>query len=304
MIITKTMSWGGLKLFSAEVSTDIGRDVVILSPATGDRHRARDRGRRLAVTPLELVFCFMANEEPYQKRYARFLELIELGEPQLFVHPAHGSYKASIGEATARFSPESDSITVQCEMIPDEDYTAVADLGAGAAPVAGLESVDAAAAASTTALDDAGLLEHGDDGAVITPAWISNTSSTVSSWTEAEEANPRQVIAETQSLVAAIDQAIVDLELATDLRNWTAFREVIALRSRVIEAGQSSVAETGKTFTFEVRADAPLRVILRRVYGAARGNAYYAQVVKMNALREPDLVRAGTVLVLPLDGAL
>lgn len=304
MIITKVMSWGGLKLFAQQVSTDIGRDVVILSPSTGDRHRARDRGRRLAVTPIELVFCYVGGEEPYQKRYARFLELIETGDPQLFVHPAHGSYLASIGEATATFSPESDSISVQCEFIPDEDYTAVADLGSGASPVAGAESVDAAAAASTAALDQAGLLEHDPEtGLAIAPAWISNASSTVSSWTEAESPNPRQVVAETQTLVAAIDAGIDQLELATNLRNWTAFREVIALRSRVVEAGQSNVSETGKTFLFEVRAAAPLRVILRRVYGAAQGNAYYGQVVAMNALREPDLVPAGTILVLPLAGA-
>jgi hypothetical protein len=71
------------------------------------------------------------------------------------------------------------------------------------------------------------------------------------------------------------------------------------LQYQLQRAAESVASDAERVFDLTVRAPVPLRVLCARVYGASAAEERQAQVARLNALRTPGLVPAGTTLKMP-----
>lgn len=287
-------SFGGIPLLIANLSSDSGRDIAIQSPARGDDHGLQDRGRRLLTTDATLLFIEQAGQDPYLIRFDRVRALALSGEPQIFSHPILGSYRARIGTFVFRASADELSIEVNAQILAETEPQLVFPTTGGVSGEAGLEAVTAAAAAATTKLGDVGLTS----GAPVA------CTTAVESWSTAgEDLDAQDVLAQLGSLLAQIATDIEDLELATDIARWEAFRALIALDYQLRRAGEAFTASVSRVFDLVITRPEPMRAICARVYGAALAEDRAQQVTRLNRIRTPGRVPAGTRLKMPSDGA-
>lgn len=285
-------SWGGLRLYTLQTETEGGSNVVIHEPSSGGDYVVQNRGRRLAVVRMELVFCDVAGEsKTYEERYTEFRRLRDTGQPQLFVHPLHGSYRAELGDCRITTDP-GDEIRASAEFIPAETVVPVFDVGAGLAPIAGPEA--AAAAARRANAELAALALEAD-------ATTASAVETSGGWVD-DAADSRTVYLELATVIAAIDAAITDLGLATDYTRWQAYVEMIALRTAMLDAADAATSTAARVAVIVTEVAMPLIAICAREYGASQAAERAEEVARRNDLRDQLMVPAGTRLELPIAG--
>jgi prophage DNA circulation protein len=284
--------FGEVRLYLADLDSDVGRSLVVHEPARGDQFEVQDRGLQLRRSSCEVVFCPVPREKDHHlTRYDAFLKLIEGGKPQVFTHPIRGSYRARVGECREMLS-DAQEIRLSVEFVQVEPPIQVFNVTAGASPIAGPEAVEVEAAKADQELAAAGLASS-------VPA---AAQSTVEGWTEGE-ADSRAVYLEAASLSSQIETDIVELELTAQLDRWPIYRQMVILRARVLDAAEASASETARVFDFLVQVATPLRVICARVYGASEAEERARQVRVLNDLRTPGLVPAGVTLKMPVPEA-
>jgi len=282
--------YGDLALLIARHSDDgDGRDWVTQSPSNGDQHVLQDRGLRQRRTACEILFCDEPGIGPYLDRFLAFRELARSNAPRLFVHPLHGAYQAVVLELSYQVEAQERCVRASCTFAALEEPKAVFDLGAGITPAAGPEQVSAQAAAADTALAAQGLSSS-------TPA---NCLATVTSWSEADDPDARAIGLEAASLAAAIDETVANLELASDLDRWESYRALIKLRYSVVQAAAAVTSETARITELTLAVAEPLRSLCARLFGARNAEEKARQVQKLNGLRTPGMIPAGTTLKLP-----
>jgi hypothetical protein len=282
--------FGEVRLYLADLDSDVGRSLVVHEPARGDQFEVQDRGLQLRRASCEVVFCPVPSEkEPHLARYAAFLKLVEDGKPQVFTHPIRGSYRARVGECRETLS-DANEIRLSVEFLQIEPPVQVFDATAGAAPIAGPEAVATAAAKTDQELGAKGLSSS-------TPA---DARTTVEGWTTLGEADTRAVYLQAASISSQIEQTIATLELATSLDRWPAYRNMVLLRATVLDAAEAAASESARVFDYLVSVPTPLRVICARVYGATEAEDRARQVRQLNDLRSPGLVPAGVTLKMPV----
>lgn len=289
-------AFGTVRLYAVDVDTDIGRSLIIHTPAQGDEYTVVDHGARLERTRLEVVFCHVPGEkDDHRKRYEQFKALRDEGKPQIFVHPIHGSYRAKIGECRMMAGSQDDCIRLSVEFVASEPpKESVRPVGAGLSPLAGPEAVAVEVALTKTELAAQGLSSS-------VPA---EAQTTVESWEEIDlDENSRQVFVEATSQIEKIDAEISRLTLATDIKRWPLYVRFVNLRDKVLSAAEAAAAPVAQVFDYVVQAQTPLRVICARTYGADQAEAKAREVRQVNNLRDPALVPAGTVLKMPVPEA-
>jgi hypothetical protein len=266
-----------------------GRRWVVQSPPIGEQHALQDRGLDLPRTECELIFNDRPGAGDYLERFLAFRALAQRGVPQLFVHPLHGAYEAVVADPVYTVDSAELCVRVSCTFLAYTEPEPVAAIGSGVAAAAGPEAVGVAAAAADAELAAAGLTSSVPAEAV----------TTAEAWAAADEPDARAISLETASYAAKVDDAIESLQLATDLRRWTAYRAMVSLRYNVTRAAAAVTSETRRITSLLVPVATPLVVLCSKVYGARDARDRADQVAKLNGLRTPGLVPAGTTLQLP-----
>lgn len=279
--------YGDQPLLVVSFSDEGGRDWVTQSPSRGDDHLVQERGLRQRRTSVEIVFCDQPGLGDYLERWLAFRAAAEATRPALFVHPLQGSYLAAVDGLQARVELPERAVRVSCTFVAAAPPVAVFAVGAGVVPQAGPEAVQVAAERAAAELAAVGVSSP-------TPAAC---LAAATSWADAEQPDARVISVQAAGLVAQLDDLIPGL--AASLDGWAAYRSIIALRARVVQAAAAVTADTAVVRRYAVAVAEPLRAIVARLFGARDAETRILQVQRLNGLRSPGMVPAGTVLQLP-----
>lgn len=286
-------SFGGVEMLLASMSGDTGVDWAVISPHRGDTHTLQNQGRRLRRVQCEVLFCDQPGlPDPYLDRYRAFEAMGDAGTPQIFVHPIHGSYLAVIDSPSYDASADELAIRCQCSFIAMQEPVAVQSVGAGIAAIAGPEDVGVRATAADAEL--AAL-----DASSATPA---ECLARAEAWANGDTADAAQVLLEVATLTSQIDTMIATLDLLSDYSRWAAYKALIHLRYSVTQAASAATSEASQVVDYRVRVATPLRSLCARLYGARLAEDRAGEVTRINGIRIPGLIAAGTLLKVPSEG--
>ncbi len=279
-------AFGDQAIRITRIDTDDGRDIAVQSPARGSRHFLQDRGAKLGRASCEIVFVDEPNAPDFLERFELFRALIATGEAQIFSHPLIGPYRARAEGGQHRADNRARTVTYECAFLPEDEPQPVTTEGLGTSPVAGLQAVGVAASEADDELESIGV-ESAAPAACL---------ETVTAWTEAEDLDSQEVLVAVDSLTAQINDSIDELELATNLASWPAYRSMINLTQAVRRAADALTDSGGHATTIHVSAATPLMAICSEVYGPDLAIEMAEKVARSNRLRTPGLVPAGTTL--------
>lgn len=282
-------SFAGVPLLISEIETERGRDIVVQSPAQGDKHTLANQGRKLRTARAEIKFCHQPGLASYTDRYDEFVKLFEDGDPHVLSHPLDGQYTARGSTLSVRSDSASLCIYVSAEFLHEQEEPPVFPAESIANTAAGLESVTTASERAIGVLDEFEL-----ESSVPTLAL-----EEVTAWSEATDLDSQAVFLGVASVTEQIDAAIADLEVKASLDTWPVFRELIQLRYEVVRAANAFTASTASVFELYVDQPRPLLAICAEVYGAADARDKRDEVQKLNRSRTPGLIPAGTTLKMP-----
>src|ERR1051326_6151222 len=205
-------SFDDFPLRITSITTEDGRDIVVQSPARGSKHYNQDRGAKIGRVNAELVFVDEPRADDFRTRFDAFRKLISDGKPKVFSHPVIGSYLARWEGGTHAAEPRR-MITFSVSFLPDNEPQVVSKVLAGITPVAGVQALQVAAQEADDALSAVGL----------TSSAPSNTLARVNTWNDADDLDSQDVIVGVESAVSEINQAIDDLEMASQIERWEAY---------------------------------------------------------------------------------
>jgi hypothetical protein len=286
-------SFGGIPLFLASIETDDGRDIAVQSPSRGDRHYLQDRGARLGKADCEILFVNQPGLAPYVDRFLEFRALVAKGEPQIFVHPFYGAYLARAEAAPNSAEAASQQIRCRCTFLPEDQPQPTTPSGAGVAPIAGAESVSVAATTVDDALAAAGLASSAP----------SDASSFFDSAASSPDLDPQAVTAGVATLTGQINDAIAELDLATSLDRWPVYQAMVGLLAAVRLAGEAATSDSQQLITVRPDRARALLSICAETYGPDRAVEMSDRVARLNRVRTPNRIPAGTTLKMPAPGA-
>lgn len=287
-------SYGGIDLLIAEISTEGGRDITVHSPSRGNYHALQDRGEKHEISNATIRFVDQPSVKlGYVERFKGFRDLVRPGGTSVFTHPILGAYRAQISNMSHRLVAEDRSIEVTCTILPEEEAQQVFPVGSGVSSSVGLEAVTAAADNVTEKLSPPGL----------TSPLPADAIAIASAWADTDELDAAAVNGAVATFAGRISGAVETFELTKDLSRWEAYRALILLGYQVRRAGEAAITTVATFIDVTIGAPQPLRAICARIYGPALAEARTEQVAKANRLRTPGLVRAGTVLKMPAEGA-
>lgn len=290
--------WGDIAMLINTIDTDRGRDVSVQSPSLGDQHVLSDRGQRLRTTTCEILFCDQSGLEPFLERYDAFCKLVEDGEALLFSHPLDGVYRARVSDVRVNADSNELCVKITCTFLREGEVKRVFPAEAGSSGIAGLESVTTAATATQAELD--ALTDVPGTNAAADALTVPATCTTqVTAWSEADQLDSQQVFVDVATLTKQIDDAIAALALTSDLSRWSAYRQMIMLRYAVVRAAGAFTVGARAMFDLYVETPRPLIAICAEVYGGVLAIERAQQVAKINRVRTPGLVPAGTTLKMP-----
>ena len=287
-------SWGGLDILVASLETSGGRDVIVQSPARGDRHVLQDRGLKVKITKAQLRFVDQPGKADYLVRYDALKQAAEEATSSVFSHPILGTYRARISDFDTT-AQDGRSVEVSCTIIAEEEPQVVFRTGAGVSLAAGLDSVNAAVGVASASLAALGI--------TLEPDAAQESLTAVSGCAEADGLDTLKVQGELATVTNMIDDAIAEHELATDLTRWTAYQSLIMLRYQLGRAAEAATADADHVFDLTVSTPRPLLAICVDVYGASLAPDRRDSIAKLNRLRTPGMVPAGTTLKMISEGA-
>lgn len=273
-----------LDILSCEDSA--GRALVEHKYPHRDGADTEDMGAEARTTSLRL--CFF----PHAKRpdpYGDFLRLVKLkdqGKPQKFTHPLTGTYDARVREFSFTVDPaQRDTIMVTMTVIEHSTVRAVFEAAEGSPLLSGVEEVTAASANLSAALEAEELESTVGDECV----------EEVSTWAE-DDLGVRDINLSVVALSNRISEETDRLDLATDIKRWPVLKAMHHLHHNVVRAAAVITARSPRFVEIRVDMTAPLLVIAARYYGASEAGDRAEQLSKLNVVRNPARVEAGTIL--------
>jgi hypothetical protein len=286
--------FGDMPLLIASIETDDGRDIAVQSPARGSRHFLQDRGAKLGKADCEILFVNEPGKPSFTDRFERFRALVAQGEPQIFSHPLLGvSYRARAEGGRHSASADALRIVYRCAFLPEEEPQPTVPIGASTAPAAGLASVTVAVAAANGALASTGLSSSVPSEALEQTTALSDSS----------DFDPQAAIVGVATLTGRINDAIAELDLAAHIERWPAYQAFIGLIAAVQRFGDSVRSDVDQLISLRTDTPRPLLAICQEVYGAELAAERADQVARLNRIRTPNRVPAGTTLKLPAPRA-
>jgi prophage DNA circulation protein len=282
-------SFGDVPFLVTSISTERGRDVVVHSPAQGSKHTLAAQGKRLRRATCEIKFIDQPGQAPYDERYQALVKLFEGDETRIFVHPLDGSYPAQIAELDVTSDASALEIVATVVFLHEQNEKPVLDPAAGINTLAGVEAVSVAVDRATSVLDEFEL-----ESSV-----LPDVKSTVEAWGDATNLDSQEVFLGVSSLTQQIDAEIVRLELLKSNETWTAYREMILLRYELVRAAQAFTSNAPTLIEIFVEQPSPVMAIAAELYGGALAQQRRDEIVKLNRIRTPARVPAGTRLKVP-----
>lgn len=299
--------FGDQPLLVSRIETDDGRDIAVQSPARGNRHYLQDRGAKIGRIDTEILFVEQPGRASYLDRFAAFRALIAQGAPQLFTHPlpSIGSFRARAEGGRHTLNADEKKVTFQCSFLPEDEPQPATPVGAGVAPVAGVNAVSVAVddvKAQLTASDIA-TLQAQVPTTDPTRTWLDDLVDFFSVAADTVDTDTQKVMSGVATFNGYVTTAVDELDLAADINRWDAYVAFIALGSTVTLAGQALTADAEHLISLRVETPRPLLSICAEVYGPADAVDRTQAVTKLNRIRTPNRIPAGTTIKLPAPGA-
>lgn len=289
-----TASYGGIDLLFASIETKSGRDIAVMSPSRGDQHTLQDRGKRHLRTSATILLIDQPGLDPYLNRFDS-LRTMALGDgAQIFSHPILGSYRARIEDFDFRAAAGDLSVEVTCTFLAEDEPQLVFPAAAGTSTAAGVEAVTIAGGSADTQLAALGLS---------TPITATAVAA-VTAWDAAEVLDSSTVFSAVATITGQINTAIDTLELVTDISRWQAYRAMIGLSFALKRAAEAATQDAQHTISIYVPSPTPMLALCARLYGSALAQDRADAGARLNRLRRPGRVEAGTTLKMPADGVL
>lgn len=285
--------FGDLPLLIRSIETDDGRDIAVQSPARGSRHYLQDRGAKLGKVDCEILFVDQPGMGPYLDRFRAFRALVAQGEAQIFSHPMIGSYRARAEGGRHSANSDAREVRYNCIFLPEDEPQPTVPSGAGVAPIAGVESVVVAVAAVK---DELPFVDT-------TLTWLDDLVAFFESTANSVQADSQEVLSGVATFTGTINAAIDQLELAKSIDRWPLYQAMINLISAVQLGGQALTSDSEQLISFRVdQQPRPLLAICAEIYGAEVAADRAERVARINRVRTPNRVPAGTTLKLPSPG--
>lgn len=262
-----------------------GQDWSVSSPTRGSNHTLQPRGLKVRRTPCEILFV----GDGFEERWRKFDELANGEEPKLFVHPLRGSYLAIVEGWTYAVSEVGGLITGSCTFVEFSPPAAPSPVAAASSATAGAAGVriakdkaDAAALAAGTTFDE------GAEALALADEWSST-----------DGLDARSVQAQLEATTAKIVERLDALKPSNNAE-WQLYKAMLRTNYQLQQSARAVLAEGEIVADFLVETGAPLVVIARRLYGGAQARDRAEDLRRLNNLRSPGYVPAGTRLkVLP-----
>ncbi len=297
------ITWGQIRLWCSDVSTNRSRRVIIHDLTQGNVHPTYDAGDEPKITRCTLLFDEFPGESDDPKVRLQKLETaVSKNEPAIFTHPLFGSWSAIVGQ----FQPRIDAhgvCSAEIEFIPSEGAEKVSPVGAGIPGVAGEASVTAAA----DALDFE--LETVFDEELLGSAFAENpiditaaAREAVESWNEGEEVPTRDVITDTADLSSRLSTMIDDMGMEDDLALFDIYRATIMMGESVRAAAIAATSETPAVFVMRVKTPVVLLRLCAQTYGGAEAEDRERQVRALNDIQTAGWFGPGDLLM-PVKGS-
>lgn len=293
-----TALFAGQPFLVNTISTERGRDIVVQSPANGDIHTLADQGKRVWKSTYEVLFCQRPGQADYLERYEQFRDLCHDGDAHELVDPLDGSFVVRAESFAMAHDSESLMARVTVTFLEERNAPPVFPSAAGVDVGAGLESVTTAVDRTTNILDEFDLEDS--------PFVPSSALAEVERWTELADLgtlDSQDVFLGVSSLTAQIDSAIEVMDLKSQLDQWPVYREMIQLRYEIVRAGAALTSDADSLLEVFVAVPRPVLAICAEVYGAELARQRATEVTKINRIRTPGRVPAGTTLKMPSAGA-
>jgi hypothetical protein len=218
-----------------------------------------------------------------------FRALVAAGDPQIFSHPLIGTYRARAEGGRHSADSQTKQVRYQCAFLPEDEPQPTTPTGAGVAPVASVETVTVAAAAATDALTAENLTSTAPQNAIDFIVGAVNSA----------DVDSQGVIGGVSDLTGQINSAIDELDLATHIDRWPVYQAMINLLSAVQLAGQALVADSEEMISLRIDRPIPLLSLCAEIYGPELATDRADRVTRINRIRTPNRVPAGTTLRLP-----
>jgi hypothetical protein len=217
-------------------------------------------------------------------------------EPREFVHPLFGTFLAWVEQPVARAtSGERNVIEVECVFVEDSTLPSVL-AGPEFSPY---QTSTAQADVFATAFDDS-VAELGLPSTSQAVGLGDDVRSTLSEWEEPGR-SVRDVNGDLSRLCDRIDDALRDIEYATDLERIPLLRTTSRLQASIRRAAEAFKKSAPQLAEYTVNRDRSLDAILVERYGARQLEKRRAEAMGLNDIEDPGLIPAGTVLTLVLD---
>lgn len=285
-------AWGSVELWLSNIETDEGRKLVIQEYTRGNVPNVQNTGDSVKTARVTMLFDEMRGQaETGEERLNSLIALKELGKPQLFTHPIHGTYLAEIGEFTHSVN-ESGVITGNATFVATEEVGAVTVDPIGV-------SLDGGGAALTARADqlDTELADVEIDG---TASGLARAANDVFD----QAASARDVLVQVSSVSDVINQEIADLKLDADIALWPAMKAYVMLGDATRAAADAALGDNNSLMTIRIDSPTSLRRLCAEIYGGTDAESGYQDALQLNDIRTPARIPSGTTLRLRQPNAL
>jgi prophage DNA circulation protein len=237
-----------------------------------------DLGAEARVTRIRAVF--MGPE--YEGDLGALLKAVDAGTAGRFVHPILGSWQARVRRSPVQHSHERYSMaTVDLEVVEDGADAEIPDLSTiSALEVEAEEACLEVEELNTSVLDDViAAVEAARD-------FVSEVQSYVN-----------QATALVNSVRKKIETAIRTVRAIADVSNWPLTRSLKKLARSVTRLGERVRQLQPSVILKTISTAMPLAVLAHRLFGD--GTARADEILRMNRIRNPFVIPAGTQLKVP-----
>jgi hypothetical protein len=289
-------SYAGIPLEVLSWQMSRGRAVIEHRPARGNGAQLSDRGRQPRKDSWTVTLTGSDADITAQRDV--LLELDGSGDARIVQHPLDGRWAARLMSFTE--SAGADGPSYQLELIEDVEF-ADRVIRNDDVDDTTLTDVTVAAGRFDAARDD--LVAAAPDVAASLPD-SSRAVALASSWRV--DATP--TLAPTQADAIESDaeelrgtlgagQKVIDRQRVPEA--YAAGQRLLELRGAVERYSRKLQRVSPRSFAVDVLADGPLISLLARLYGGREASLIEADIIRTNAIINPNRLKAGTVLRLP-----
>lgn len=292
--VLKQAVYGGVPIDILSIQEEGGRDLAIYAYPNVDGADVKDRGAKLRIYHVRILFFQLVGDRTASEYYDRFLDfkaLKDSGKAHRFMHPLDGEMDARIGDWTVSENPDQrDAIYVECTFLEDKASEHAFAAGPGA-PVTSIEEpVDIAADNVDSQISDL----QAKDPTVPSTTVGTDAKAAVRTW----KTKPSPTVSlEAASLTRKISSAIESYEAATNIKRYPLYRSFIGLHSAITKAAGTVQQAAPRLMKATVRTPMALRALLAQIYGAKEANAREPEARRLNKIRNPARVEPGEITV-------